>query len=1101
MNTENVAILFTDIVESTKLSQGLSPDAADEVRRGHFSILRQAIAEKQGTEVKNLGDGVMAVFGSASAALGCAVAMQQGVEQDNRRTRHPAVGLRIGLSGGEVVPEDNDYWGDSVVEAARLCALCEGGQILASEVVRLTAGRRSPHEYRSVGALNLKGLPDPVGTVEVLWEPLEGVDTGLSVPLPPPLGVRPAVGVVGRESEVKLMMDATKRVASGEGREVLIISGEAGLGKTTLVAEAARSAFEVGARVLFGHCEESLATPYQLFAEALGHYVTHAPEHELLAHVEAYGSELAWLVPALKSRIPGLPTPRATDADTERFLLFAAVVGLLAAASAQQPVVVVLDDLQWADTASLLLLRHLATASLAMRVLVLGTYRDSELSSLHSLLDVLAALRRESGVSRIELVGLGDAEVVALMEAMAGYTLDEAGTNLAHAVYLETDGNPFFVNEVLRHLAEIGAIYQDETGRWTAKDSFGRITLPDSVREVIGARVGRLGPDAGRVLALASVIGRDFDLDLLARSSKISEDDLLDILEAAAAAALVHEPAESSGHYNFTHALIQHTISEEMGPNRRARAHRQVAQALEDLCRGRPGARVGELARHWLAATQPVDMTKAIDYCRQAGDAALKALAPGDALGYYTQALDLFAQLEEPDPALGIDLGIGLGSAQRQTGDPQFRQTLLDTAHRAAELGDTQRLATSALLNDRGFRVLGFTDDDKIKVLEMALARLPDDHPDRALLLADLCKELPAECPLVRRRALSDEALAIAHASGDEATIVRVLNWVSLSLRVPSLLQQSLSRSAEALARAERIGDPVLLFEAAALRNVIAIQAGDLVEVDRSIEIARSLASRLNQPTLTWAHTVERATRSLVAGDTYSAEQLAIEALKIGTESGQPDAALLFGAHYLEVSWQRGTVADLVPLIEQTIAENPGFPSMLAALALAHVEGNHLDEASRILADGSSTGRDTPSSGAWLTDQTIWAEVAIELKHAQSAERLFERLAPWANQFSAGALSVEGPVSHYLGSLVTVLGRYEEAQAYFLQSAAVCDRIGAKFFAARTDLSWGRMLAERRVLGDTEKARQLLTKARSVAAANGYKAVERRAGAALLGLD
>jgi class 3 adenylate cyclase/tetratricopeptide (TPR) repeat protein len=1101
MTTENVAILFTDIVGSTELSQGLSPDAADEVRRGHFSILRQSIAEKGGTEVKNLGDGVMAVFGSASAALGCAVDMQQGVEQDNRKSRHPAVGLRIGLSGGEVVLEDDDYWGDSVVEAARLCALCEGGQILASDVVRLTAGRRSPHQYRSLGALNLKGLPDPVGTVEVLWEPLEGADTGLSVPLPRPLDVRPAVGVVGREPEVKLMMDATKRVAAGQGREVLLVSGEAGLGKTTLVAQAARSALKVGACVLFGHCEENLATPYQLFAEALGHYVTHAHESELLAHVEAHGSELARLVPALKSRIPDLPAPRATDADTERYLLFAAVVGLLAAASAHQPVVVVLDDLQWADTASLLLLRHLTAASLAMRVFVLGTYRDSELSSLHPLIDALAALRRQSGVSRIDLIGLSDTEVVALLEAMAGYTLDEAGANLAHAVCRETDGNPFFVSEVLRHLSETGAIYQNATGRWTAKDSFDQITLPDSVREVIAARVGRLGPDAGRVLAVASVIGRDFDLHLLARSTKTSEDDLLDILEAAAAAALVREPAESSGHYNFTHALIQHTISEDMGPNRRARAHRQVAQALEDLCRGRPGARVGELARHWLAATQPIDMAKAINYARQAGDAALKALAPADALGYYAQALDLFAQLEEPDPALGIDLAIGLGGAQRQTGDPQFRETLLDTAHRAADLGDTQRLVTSALLNDRGFRVLGSTDDDKIEVLETALARLPGNHPDRALLLASLCKELPGECPLVRRLALSDEALALAEASGDEATIVRVLIQVALILRVPSLLQQSLRRSADALARAEKIGDPVLLFEAAALRSVIAIQAADVVEVDRSIEIARSLAGRLNQPTITWVHTVERATRSLIAGDTDSAEQLAIEALKIGTESGQPDAALFFGAHYLEVSWQRGAVADLVPLIEQTIAENPGFPSMLAALALAHVEANHIDEASRILADGTSSGPDTPSSGAWLTDQTIWAEVAIERRHAESAARLFERLAPWADQFSAGALSVEGPVSHYLGGLATVLGRYDEAESHFVQSAAVSDRVGAKFFAARTDLLWGRMLAERRVLGDTERARNLLSKARSAAAANGYRAVERRATAALLGLD
>ena len=202
--------------------------------------------------------------------------------------------------------------------------------------------------------------------------------------------------------------DAAKRVAGGEGREVLLVSGEAGLGKTTLVAEAARAAFDDGACVLFGHCEEDLATPYQLFAEALGHYVTHAPEDQLLAHVEAHGSELSRLVPALASRIPDLPPSKATDADTERFLLFAAVVGLLATVSQHQPVVLVLDDLQWADKGSLLLLRHLAAADQAMRVLVLGTYRDSELSHAHPLLDTLAALRRQSGVSRIELAGLDD---------------------------------------------------------------------------------------------------------------------------------------------------------------------------------------------------------------------------------------------------------------------------------------------------------------------------------------------------------------------------------------------------------------------------------------------------------------------------------------------------------------------------------------------------------------------------------------------------------------------------------------------------------------------------------------------------------------------
>jgi class 3 adenylate cyclase/tetratricopeptide (TPR) repeat protein len=1101
MTTENVAILFTDIVGSTELSQRLSPEGADEVRRGHFSILRQAIAQKGGTEVKNVGDGVMAVFGSASAALGCAVAMQQGVEQDNRKSRHPAVGLRIGLSGGEVVPEDNDYWGDSVIEAARLCALCEGGQILASDVVRLTAGRRSPHQCRSVGALSLKGLPDPVGTVEVLWEPLDGVDAGLSIPLPSPLAVRPAMGVVGRGTEVGLMIDATKRVATGEGREVLLVSGEAGLGKTTLVSEAARSAFDYGACVLFGHCEEDLATPYQLFAEALGHYVTHANEEDLLAHVAEHGSELARLLPALGRRLPGLPPSKATDSDTERFLLFAAVVGLLATASANQPVVIVLDDLQWADTGSLLLLRHVAAANQTLRVLVLGTYRDSELSGSHPMVDALAALHRQNGVSRISLTGLDETEVLALLEAMAGYDLDDAGANLAHAVCQETDGNPFFVSEVLRHLSETGAIYQDATGRWTAKDSLDEIALPDSVREVIGARVGRLGQDAGRVLAVASVIGRDFDLDLLARSARVSEDDLLDILEAAAAVALVREPTEVSGRYSFAHALIQHTISEDMGPNRRARAHRHVAEALEDLCGGRPGARVGELARHWVAATQPMDRAKAIDYSRQAGDAALRALAPDEALRYYTQALDLSAQADKPDPVLALDLAIGLGSAQRQVGDPEFRETLLKAAYRASELGETQRLVTSALVNDRGFRVLGSTDGDKMAVLEVALARLPGDHPDRALLLANLCKELPGDCSLERRRALSDEALAIAEASRDETNIVRVLNQVSLPLRVPPLLDQSLSRSADALARAERIGDPVLLFEAAAVRNVTAVQAGDVVEVDRSIEIARALASRLNQPTISWVLAIEQATRSLISGNTDRAEQLATEALKIGNESGQPDAALFFGAQYFGVSWQRGTLSDLVPLIEQTIAQSPSFPLVLAALALAHAEGGRIGDARQLLADDASSDLSMPLTSSWLTNRTLYAEAAIQCRDAESAVRQSERLAPWASQFSAGGLSAEGPVSHYLGGLGTVLGRYDEAEAYFVQSAAMSDKMGSKFFAARTDLSWGRMLAERQAPGDIEKARDLLKKALTVAAAHGYGTVERRAVAALQLID
>jgi class 3 adenylate cyclase/tetratricopeptide (TPR) repeat protein len=1101
VTTENVAILFTDIVGSTELSQRLSAEAADEVRRGHFSILRQAVTESGGTEVKNLGDGLMVVFTSASAALGCAVTMQQGVEQDNRGSENP-VGLRVGLSVGEASREDDDYFGDPVVEAARLCALCESGQVLATDIVRGMAGRRNRHECRSLGELTLKGLPDPVETVEVVWEPLGGADLKGAIPLPTRLAVRPAVGVVGRDAEMTTIADALKRVAEGGGREILLVSGEAGLGKTTLVAEAARTAFANGACVLFGHCEEDLATPYQLFAEALGHYVTFAPEEALLSHVAAHGSELSRLVPALASRIPDLPASKATDTDTERFLLFAAVVGLLGATSHHQPIVVVLDDLQWADKGSLLLLAHLASADPAMRVLVLGTYRDSELSNASALLDALASLRRHDGVARIEMAGLDDTGVVALIEAGAGHRLDDAAVGLAHAISRETDGNPFFVSEVLRNLVETGAIGQDAEGHWVARDSLDTTALPDSVREVIGARVLRLGKEAGRVLSVASAIGRDFDLDLLARATKTDEDDLLDLLDAAAVVALVREVADT-GRYAFAHALIQHTLYEDMGPNRRARAHRQVAEALETLCGDRPGARVSELARHWVAATQPIDLAKAIEYSRQAGDAALAALAPADALRHYAQALDLYPQLSHPDPATGIDLAIGLGTAQRQTGDPAFRGTLLDASRRAADLNDTERLVAAVLANDRGLVSSGGNiDTDKVAVLEMALSRLPADHPQRALVLATLCAELAVGSPLETRRALADEAIAIANTCGDDAIMVRVLNHVTIPLRVPSMLGESVARTADALARAERVGDPALLFWAAGWRGETAIRAGDLDESGRCLNLAGALAEDLNQPMFSWFHMCWCAQRSLTAGDTDQAEQLANEALPIGLDGGEPDATGVYGLQLMDVAWQRGTMVELIPLMDQMDADMANVPrqSIYAGKAMAHSDADQLDDARLLLSELAAAGFDFPIDVLWTMVMVFGAEAAIECRDARYAGPLFDQLAPWADQWSSTSINSQGPISHYLGGLATVLGRHGEANTYFALAAASSARAGAKFFAARTDLSWGRMLAERNGPGDAEEARRLLTQAHTAAVAHGYATVQRRAAAALQAL-
>ena len=917
----------------------------------------------------------------------------------------------------------------------------------------------------------------------------------IDLPLPGRLGDRPPPHVIGRAAEEATIAAAVARVSADAGREVTLISGEAGMGKTTLAAVTARAARQDGACVLFGHCEEDLSSPYQLFVEALTDFATEIPQDQLLAYVEEFASELASLVPALKRRIPGLPPSRAIDSDAERYLLFAAVVGLFASLARQQLVVLVLDDLQWADKGSLQLLRHLAAAPQQMRLLVIGTYRNVELPRSDALVETLAALHRQKGFCRIELDGLDQSEVMTLMEATMGRSLDRTdAAGLAAAVFGETDGNPFFVHELLRHLSETGALSEDNSGTLVAEGTVSELVLPDSIREVVRARLLRLGPEAGRALSVAAVIGGDFEVDLLARASGTPEDALLDILDAASAADLVRELDGGPGRFRFTHALIRRTLYEGLGAHRRARAHGAVATALEEICGQRPGPRIGELARHWSSA-RPLDVARAVSYARQAGDAALASLAPTDALHYYGQALELLATDEGSDPVLELDLVIGRGTAQRQTGDPSFRSTLLGAARRAADLGDTGRLVRAALANNRGWlSSAGAVDTEKVEVLELLADRVSPEDPDRALVLAALCSELAYGSSLERRQSLAHEAIGIARSSGDDATIVRVLNHVFIPLLVPSLQEEALVRTKDAIDRAERVGDPVLLNSAAVNRAITAGRAGDFEELDRSIGVMKEMAEKLDQPNFTWEQLFVRATRALIAGDTDLAEQLATKSLEIGSSCGQPDAALIFGAQLMMVNLQRGTMSDFIPLMEQWAADIPSLDKgvLSGVLAQAHAEGDHHDDAQWLLDEFGGVDFELPLDGAWFTGMTAYSEAAIVCRDASACAKLFARLAPWADLMSYTGTTTDGPISHFLGGLCTVLERYDEADAYFTRSASFSQRVGAKFFGARTDLLWAWMLSTRGLSGDLERARVVLARARAVAIAHGYRNIERR---------
>ena len=586
---------------------------------------------------------------------------------------------------------------------------------------------------------------------------------------------------VGRDAEIDLLAKAWKQALAGE-RQVVLVAGEPGLGKSRLAAEVALAARDDGAMVLYGRCDDELTSPYRPWVEALGQYFTNAGDDDYTGLDARMLGELAVLVPAVRDRLADGVAAGRPGGDGDQYVLFAAVTALLTTLAEQQPVVVVLDDLHWADRGTLLLLRHVVGQISAASLLIVGTYRDTDVGVDDPLTATLAALRREPSVERVGLVGLSDIDIVSLLEATAGHDMGADGTRLAHALYNETGGNPFFVGELLRHLAETGVIAQQDDGRWVATVDLEAAGLPQSVREVVGARVRRLGGTAHRVLGAAAVVGRDFDAAVVAGTVDLDADTVVDILEPAMAAGLVGEVAGVSDRFTFTHALVQHTLYQDLPTSRRVRLHRKIAETIETLAGDDTSGRVGELATHWFAATRPADLDKAIGYAIQAGDQAVAALAPDDAVRWYRQALDATG---DRDDHQRCDLMVRLGDTERQAGDPAYRGRLLDAARLAQQLEDRDLLVAAALANNRGYATVGQVDTERVAVLEAALDAVGhDDSAQRALVLATLASELTFSGDR-RHIDLALESVEIARRTGHQDVILDTILKVGVAIHAP----------------------------------------------------------------------------------------------------------------------------------------------------------------------------------------------------------------------------------------------------------------------------------------------------------------------------
>lgn len=1088
-STGIAGVIFTDLVGSTDLMARVGQDAFDDLRRQHFTRLNGAAAQNGGRQVKTLGDGVMVVFHSASEAVACAVAMQQTVELQARRCGVP-LAIRVGVAVGEVTFEDDDVFGVPVVQAARLVAVAAGGQILVTQAVRLMADGSWARSFIEVGLRSLKGLADEVLAFELAWEP----SAGSSVPLPALLtDVGPIF--VGRTTEFQLLRRAWDET-KGQGLPVVLVAGEPGVGKTRLAAELAGQVHGEGAMVLAGRCDEDLAVPFQLFVEPLRHFADHTPDDQLPALLGRFGGELVRLAPELAERVPGLPQPIASDPETERYRVFDAVAAWLAEISRRHPLLLVFDDLHWAAKPNLLLLRHILRAAMPGRMLVVGTYRDTDLSYGHPLVELMADLRRGATMSQVVLGGLSPEGVIAYLEELVGRSLEENELAVAQAIHSHTQGNPFFVREVLRHLADTGAVAQRE-GRWYARLPVEELGIPQGVREVVRRRLTRLSETCNHVLQVATVMGLEFEPTVLGAAADLDEEHVVTALEESIAGRLVAESSTRGLRYRFTHSLVRDTIYGELSTARRAMLHRRVAQAVASVYAGRLDDQLPALAHHYANATVPLGAGKeAVAFACEAGERALVQLAHHDAVRFYEQALE-FLEVQEGEPDVGqrLEILIRLGEAQRRAGDRDHRETLIAACRLAHDHGDAEAMATAALANSRGmFAVIGAVDDERTAMLAAAIEAQGDRETTvRARLTANLATEVVYAEDQTRRYRLSAEALAMARRLGEPGTLAHTLLARVVAIWGPGTVHERLEATEELLALATQLDDAVLVCSGCWHRFVAAMEAGEVAIADRCLDRAERLADDLGQPTMRWLTLILRANRLLSVGLIRESEQVATIGFELGQSAGHPDAFLYYGIHLFNTRYETGHLSEIADNVIRIADANPGVLSIRATLALLYSETGQPDKARAALDSVVDKLAGAPLEASWPRAVTQAAQTCAQLKDRDRASALLDLLVPYAGQTVCTGLSWSGSFDHFIGMLESVMGRLDAAEKSLIRGESAHAGVPAPLWLARSRLERAKVLLARQAPQCTEQAGGLLNDVLDTARQYGLGAVERSA--------
>ena len=910
---------------------------------------------------------------------------------------------------------------------------------------------------RALESINLTAHPEPV----------EGPDGSTSSPRAEVLTDNPIYRrtFVGREAELKGLHTAFDNAMSGNGSLAMVV-GEPGIGKTAFCEQLATYVTLRGGKALVGHCYEegSLSLPYLAFVEAMRTYVLARPPEALKEELGTGAGDVARIVSEIREKVNLSPTPAGTDPDEDRWRLLQSISTFLRNASNVQPLLIVLEDLHWADRGTLDLLAHIARNLTGVRLLIVGTYRDVEVDRAHPLSSTLAELRRSSSFGRVALRGLTVDEVHRMITIMSG---QEAPWSLAEAIHRQTEGNPLFIQEVLRYIVEEGMVTRQD-GRWQGTGNTPlEMSIPEGLRDVIGKRLSRLSPECNRLLTVAAVIGRDFALETLRAVSEIEEEPLIAAIEEAVRVGVLEEKSRAgSVQYRYAHAFFRQTLYEEMIAPRRIRLHQQVARALEQGYAARLEEHAVELAEHFSYSSDPADLSKAVEYGEMAARRAIAVYAYGEAVGHLERCLQVQEVLDPNDKAVRCDLLLALGEALMPSGEPmRAAEEVAEEAFGLAEsLADNHRLSLACLMAIEGLS--RYSTNMSVNPQYRDWVARADQYAS-----SGTAARVQADLALygVRRREgriaeaweLQRKALETARQLNDKESLFRAY--------LPMLLNVSPQRQEERLRVARDLSEQSYDGVSARTLGVVLIRSG-LAQLDggdreraediwrRGVEIAARIQDadpvirslRMEPALCTVDGRLEEAL-SAVQRNLARAEELGMPVLGRGFASEDSLRPLLLLGRALDAMSTLPQGAQLVGVDE------PEHVVVTRVLCLAHL--NQRAEAQAALhecLDQLVIHREEGETPAYIL--ALMLEAAILVADHDSVSLLAKRLAD-APQLAVCDWAMTCAARH-LGAAALLLGEREKARAYYHQALEVCAKVRFRPEIALTRLQLAELLLQ-----------------------------------------